>query len=155
MAKQSELAQKKDLARILYLSGETAKACAEKVGTTQSTMGRWIEKGGWKSRKAANNITRPMLVNKLLRGINNMLDAVNESDNPDDIAGIGDKLSKFAAVIEKLDKKASVVDTIEVFLAFSKWIQYRATIDSELTPEIIKVINKYQDNYISEQLMQQ
>ena len=48
--------------------------------------------------------------------------------------------------------KANVVDAIEVFMAFSKWIEYRSTIDPELTPELIKAINRYQDIYITEQM---
>ena len=45
-----------------------------------------------------------------------------------------------------------MVDAIEVFMAFSKWIEYRSTIDPELTPELIKTINRYQDIYITEQM---
>ena len=37
-------------------------------------------------------------------------------------------------------------------MAFSRWIEYRSTIDSEVTPELIKTINKYQDLYITEQM---
>ena len=44
------------------------------------------------------------------------------------------------------------MDAIEVFMAFSKWIEYRSSVDSELTPELIKAINKYQDLYITEQM---
>ena len=68
------------------------------------------------------------------------------------VAGLGDKLAKLSAVIEKLDKKANVVDVIEVFMAFSKWIEYRSTIDPEVTPELVRAINKYQDLYITEQM---
>jgi hypothetical protein len=45
-----------------------------------------------------------------------------------------------------------VVDAIEVFMAFGKWMQYRSSFDSEITPELLKAINKYQDLYISEQI---
>lgn len=45
-----------------------------------------------------------------------------------------------------------MVDVIEVFMAFSKWIEYRSTIDPEVTPELVKAINKYQDLYITEQM---
>ena len=68
------------------------------------------------------------------------------------VAGACDKLSKLAATIEKLDKKASVVDAIEVFIGFGKWLQHRATNDEELTPELIKAINRFQDLYVSELL---
>jgi hypothetical protein len=37
-------------------------------------------------------------------------------------------------------------------MAFGKWIQYRQSFDSEVTPELVKAINKYQDLYISEHL---
>ena len=46
----------------------------------------------------------------------------------------------------------NVVDAIEVFMAFSKWIEYRSTIDPDVTPELVKAINKYQDLYITEQM---
>ena len=54
--------------------------------------------------------------------------------------------------ITKEVAKANVVDVIEVFMAFSKWIEYRSTIDPEVTPELVRAINKYQDLYITEQM---
>ena len=102
--------------------------------------------------RAAKNVTRPELVNKLLLTIDTLITQVNESNDPALVAGLGDKLAKLSAVIEKLDKKANVVDVIEVFMAFSKWIEYRSTIDPEVTPELVRAINKYQDLYITEQM---
>ena len=84
--------------------------------------------------------------------INTLIDQVNASKDPTLIAGLGDKLAKLSSVIEKLDKKANVVDAIEVFMAFSKWLEYRSITDPEVTPELIKVINRYQDKYIIEQM---
>jgi hypothetical protein len=86
-----------------------------------------------------------------------------------------DSLSKFAAGSEKLDKKANIVDTIDVFIAFNKWLQFRNLQNDEIivntTNEIneylethksvstqfissrfAKVINRYQDLYISENI---
>lgn len=45
-----------------------------------------------------------------------------------------------------------MVDAIEVFMAFSKWLEYRSQTDPEVTPELMRVINKYQDMYITEQM---
>ena len=67
-------------------------------------------------------------------------------------AGLGDKLAKLSSVIEKLDKKANVVDAIEVFMAFSRWMEYRSQTDPEITPELLKAINKYQDKYLIESM---
>ena len=140
----------KELARLYFMRGETQKSIANKVGVTEKTVSRWVDKEGWAEKRAAENITRPELVNKLLITINKLIEQVNESDDPDLISGLGDKLSKLSTTIEKLDKKANVVDAIEVFMAFGKWMQYRSSFDSEITPELLKAINKYQDLYISE-----
>lgn len=102
--------------------------------------------------KGGKECHRPELVNKLLLTIDTLITQVNESNDPALVAGLGDKLAKLSAVIEKLDKKANVVDVIEVFMAFSKWIEYRSTIDPEVTPELVRAINKYQDLYITEQM---
>ena len=147
-----ETENKKALARALYMAGMGQNEMAEKVGVSRVTLSKWATAGGWKEARAAKNVTRPELVNKLLITIDTLITQVNESNDPNLIAGLGDKLAKLSAVIEKLDKKANVVDTIEVFMAFSKWIEYRSSIDPEVTPELIKAINKYQDMYITEQM---
>lgn len=148
--KKEEIEKKKTLARVLYLSGMEQKEIADKVGVSAVTISKWSTEGKWKEARAAKNITRPELVNKLLLTIDKLIEQVNESEDATMIAGLGDKLAKLSAVIEKLDKKANVVDAIEVFMAFSKWLEFRSQNDPELTPDLIKAINKYQDKYIIE-----
>lgn len=125
---------------------------AEKMEVSRASISRWCKEDGWKETRAAKQITRPELVNKLLLTVNNLLDQVNSSEDPTLITGVGDKLAKLAAVIEKLDKQANVVDAIEVFMAFSKWLEFRSQTDPDVTPELIKAINKYQDKYIIESM---
>lgn len=149
---KAEIEKKKSLARSLFLSGMEQTEIAEKVDVSRVTISKWCTADGWKEARAAKNVTRPELVNKLLLTIDTLITQVNESNDPALVAGLGDKLAKLSAVIEKLDKKANVVDVIEVFLAFSKWIEYRSTIDTEVTPELVRAINKYQDLYITEQM---
>ena len=136
---------KKEFARVLYMSGEQQNIIAEKVGVSKQTVNRWVAEGSWDKLRAAKNVTRPELINKVLRTIDKLLEKVLESEDDKDFDGLGDKLAKLAAVIEKFDKKANVVDAIEVFLAVSKWLQRRAQTDEELTPELLKAINRYQD----------
>jgi hypothetical protein len=150
MAKK-ELDMKRELARYYYMQGEAQKVIAQKVGSTESAVSRWAKAENWEQRRAGMNITRPELVNKMLMVINNLLEQATTAasdGNYDNMAGLSDKLAKFAAVIEKLDKKANIVDAIEVFMAFGKWLQYRMAFDKEVTPELIKAINHYQDLYI-------
>lgn len=149
---KAEIEKKKSLARSLFLSGMEQTEIAEKVDVSRVTISKWCTADGWKEARAAKNVTRPELVNKLLLTIDTLITQVNESNDPALVAGLGDKLAKLSAVIEKLDKKANVVDVIEVFMAFSKWIEYRSAIDPEVTPELVRAINKYQDLYITEQM---
>ena len=134
---KAEIEKKKSLARSLFLSGMEQTEIAEKVDVSRVTISKWCTSEGWKEARAAKNVTRPELVNKLLLTIDTLITQVNSSDDPTLIAGLGDKLAKLSAVIEKLDKKANVVDAIEVFMAFSKWIEYRSTIDPDVTPELV------------------
>lgn len=152
---KAEIENKKSLARSLYLSGMEQTEIADKVGVSRVTISKWSSADGWKEARAAKNITRPELVNKLLLTIDKLIEQVNNSEDPTMIAGLGDKLSKLSSVIEKLDKKANVVDAIEVFMAFSKWLEFRSQTDPEVTPELIKAINKYQDKYIIESMGKQ
>ena len=149
---KAETEKKKSLARSLYLAGMEQNEIADKVEVSRVTISKWCNAGGWKEVRAAKNVTRPELVNKLLLTIDKLITEVNESEDPSLIAGLGDKLAKLSSVIEKLDKKANVVDAIEVFMAFSKWLEYRSTIDPTVTPELIKTINKFQDMYLTEQM---
>lgn len=149
---KAEIENKKSLARALFLSGMEQVEIAEKVGMSRVTISKWCGSEGWKEARAAKSITRPELVNKLLLTIDRLIEQVNESEDPQLIAGLGDKLAKLSSVIEKLDKKANVVDAIEVFMAFSRWLEYRSATDPDVTPELIKAINKYQDKYIIESM---
>lgn len=149
MSTKKELEDKKDYARLLYMQGEQQKTIAEKAGVSPQTVTKWVNTGNWSEQRAAQNITRPELVNKLLRTVDKMIEAVNTSEDPDAANGLGDKLAKFAATIEKLDKHTSIVDVIEVFMAFDKWLQYQAQFDEDITPELLKTINKYHNQYIN------
>ena len=150
--KKADIEKKKSLGRALYLSGMEQTEIADKIGISRVTVSKWCSAEGWKEARAAKSITRPELVNKLLLTIDKLIEQVNASEDANLIAGLGDKLAKLSSVIEKLDKKANVVDAIEVFMAFSKWLEYRSQTDPDVTPELMRVINKYQDMYITEQM---
>lgn len=149
---KAELERKKNLARTLYMAGKEQAEIAEQIEVSRVTISKWTNTEGWKEQRAAKNVTRPELVNKLLLTIDTLISQVNESGDPDKISGLGDRLAKLSSVIQKLDKKANVVDAIEVFMAFSRWLEFRSQTDPEVTPELMRVINKYQDLYITEQM---
>ena len=150
MTKETE--KKKSLARSLYLSGMEQNEIAEKVEVSRITISRWVNNEGWKEARAAKNISRPELVNKLLLTIDGMIENVNKSNDPKLVGSLADRLSKFSSTIKQLDKKANVIDAIEVFMAFNRWIQDQASYDPEITPELIKAINKYQNKFLMERM---
>ncbi len=149
---KTEIEKKKSLARVLYLSGMEQTEIADKTGVSRVTVSKWCTSEGWKEARAAKNISRPELVNKLLLTIDGLIESVNKSEDPTLIGSLADKLSKLSATIEKLDKKANVIDAIEVFMAFNRWIQDQASYDPEITPELIKAINKYQNKFLMERM---
>jgi len=144
---------KKEYAFILFMNGELQKDICDRVGTTSKTLQGWIEKGGWKEKRSAKNITRTELVNKALLSISQILDnALTENQEDKDFTSIADQLAKLAKFIETLDKKNSVVNEMETFMAFNKHLQVKATKDKTITSDFIKKVNKLQDLYITERM---
>lgn len=152
MSTKKELEQKKELARLYFMQGESQKNISNKIGISETTISRWAKADSWESRRGALNVTRPEIVNKNLILISRLLDKLNTEDiELKDIGKIVDQISKLAAAIERIDKKANVVDAIEVFSALNMWMEKRMQWDSEITPELLRVFNHYQDLFISEQ----
>lgn len=150
MATKQDLEKKKSLARALFMSNMEMTEIADKVGVSRVTISKWCAADGWKEARAAKNITRPELVNKLLLSIDKLIEEANSTEDPTQVAGLADKLAKFSAVIERLDKKANIIDAIEVFKAFSGWLEFRAQTDPSITIELIKQVNHLQDMFIVE-----
>ena len=123
MGTKKDNENKRELAKMLYVGGSEVAEIAERVGVSRQSVSAWINKNGWKELRAARSITRPELVNKLLVTINNLIEDVNTGDDPTSVSGLADKLVKLSSVIERLDKKANIVQTVDVFMAFSDWVE--------------------------------
>ena len=149
-----EKTESKELAYILYMSGELQKNICSRVHVTPATLQKWMDAGQWKNKRSAKTITRPELVNRLLTTMSGILDRfqVDQEDTPDQTAdlfsGLADKLVKISATIERLDKKNNVVNDVETFMAFHNYIKQQALNDPNITLEFIKQVNEYQDRYL-------
>ncbi len=149
---KKKLEQKKEYARLLYMKGEEQKVIAAAIEVSAVTVSKWAVQGKWREKRAASNVTRPELINKILIAVNNTIDKFNESNDPSTYKKLSDDLVKFSKTIENLDKKASVVDVIEVFTDFIKWLQQRSEYDSDVTVTLIKSVNAMQNKYVSEKI---
>lgn len=140
---KKELETKKELARLYYLQGETQKMIADKVGVSRVTINKWVSDGGWDTLRTAKTITRKELIVKMMQSANEKLEEGTMSY---------DEMAKLSASIERLDKQTNVVTVIEVFSAYNNWLIARMQLDPELTPELVKIMNRYQDMFIGQQL---
>ena len=150
MGTKKDNENKRELAKMLYVGGSEVAEIAERVGVSRQSVSAWINKNGWKELRAARSITRPELVNKLLVTINNLIEDVNTGDDPTSVSGLADKLVKLSSVIERLDKKANIVQTVDVFMAFSDWVEHQAKSDPEVTVAFMKVLNRLHNEFLLE-----
>ena len=102
---KSEREDAKNLARILYMQGLTNKEIAQKAKVSENSVSKWVKDNGWDNLRAAQNVTRTELVNKILRTINDVLDRA--AQHPDELnsSSLTDQLCKLAATIEKIEPK--------------------------------------------------
>ncbi|MBP5315377.1 MAG: terminase [Muribaculaceae bacterium] len=152
MTTKKQLEEKKQLARQYYMQGALQNDIAEKVGVSRNTVCKWVDEGKWATIRAGVQITRPELVNKALGAVNQLLNQIYESNDPELICKLPDQLAKFASFIEKLDKQTNVVSTIDAFIAFEKWIEHRASYDKEITEDFLKALRKYHNIYVQQSL---
>ena len=141
--KSLEQTQRQELARMYFMQGMKQKEIADKVGVSRNTICAWIRDGKWDTVRAAKTITRSELVKKMLNDLDEKLASGQWT---------ADEIIKVASAIEKLDKQTNIVTITEVFTAFNQWLVSRMQVDPGLTPEIVKIINTYQDKFISEKL---
>lgn len=133
----------KELARMYYLNGETQKLVAEKVGVSRVTINKWVADGGWDAMRVAKTITRKEIITKMMQEANKKLEEGKMSF---------DEMSKLAASIEKIDKQTNAIIIYEVMTVYNEWLIVRAGVDKELTTDLIKTMNRYQDIFLSEQV---
>jgi hypothetical protein len=144
-ATKKEMEAKKELAYMLYMQHIPQKDIQERCGIgSNKTLTKWIKDGEWEGKRAAKTITRTELINKTLGQINTMLDDPEKFN--------ADQLSKLAALIERLDKQNSPIIIMDVLMSFGKWLQVQTATDPGLNLDFIKMLNKYQDLYVTQKL---
>lgn len=146
---RKEIEDKKQIAYILYMSGEDQNDIAERVDVTPKTISEWATKGAWKQKRTAGTITRDELINKVLLNLNAMLDEAMTEDTDTNFASLSDQLIKMAGAIEKLDRKNNVVYIIEAFTIFNKYLLQRSQEDKSISSDTVKLVNKLQQDYVT------
>jgi hypothetical protein len=120
--------QKVELGRIYYVvNGLTAKESADKVGTSEQTFGKWIEKYGWKSLKAAEISKSENLIAALEDDIIRIREQAKKEDRPIN-AQEADAIYKTSLTIRNLSKDFG----IDVYNAvLQEFINYSREVDTD------------------------
>lgn len=138
---KNEVEKIKELARMYYLNGDTQKLVAEKVGKSRVTINKWVAEGGWDAMRVAKTITRKEIVTKMMQEANKKLEEGKLTF---------DEMSKLAASIDKIDRQTNAITIYEVMTTYNEWLVVRMGVDKELTAELVRVMNYYQDVFLSE-----
>ena len=138
---KNEVEKIKALARMYYLNGDTQKLVAEKVGKSRVTINKWVAEGGWDAMRVAKTITRKEIVTKMMQEANKKLEEGKLTF---------DEMSKLAASIDKIDRQTNAITIYEVMTTYNEWLVVRMGVDKELTAELVRAMNYYQDVFLSE-----
>lgn len=135
---KQELEQLKRLAYEWFMNTDkTQKEIADIIGVSEVTMSKWVADGNWDEIKALETASRGATIRNLLKRI------FEESQKEDPDA---DKIAKLTSALEKLDqKKITVPNTINIFMAFGKWLYPR-------NPEQAKQFTMLMNDFIKEKI---
>jgi transcriptional regulator with XRE-family HTH domain len=146
---KKEKEDKRELARLYYMKGETQKQIAQVIGISEVTISKWAKSGNWDMKRATERVTRQELVLNNLQIISKLQQQVSEADNPLELSkSVSDQISKYSASIEKLDKKTNIIQIQEGFILFTRWLSEHPKLQSAEGFEFIKEIDKYQGEYL-------
>lgn len=132
--------QKQELAKMYYVNhGLTAKEVASKVGATEQTIGKWIEKGGWKVLKASELSKPDRLVSNCYDDIISIQEqARNEKRSLS--AKETDSILKLSATIKKIKKEFSL-ETYSTALV--EFCNFTKEIDLEFSQKAVDHMSEF------------
>ena len=133
--------QQHDYAKVLYTSEQlTQKEIAERVKVTEKTLGKWIERGGWKKLKKSMLITKQHQIAQLYDQLDFLNEDIRKRDYKIATAKEADVISKITSSIQKLEVETSVGQIVEVAREF---IDFVREVDLNEAKEITHLFDKF------------
>lgn len=118
--------QKKELAKLLYLHESlTQKEIATRVGISEVTLSKWVNKENWESLKVSITITKEEQLKNLYRQLAALNDAIAARDKEIRFATSteADTISKLATAIDKMESDVGISDMVSVSKKFLTWVR--------------------------------
>jgi uncharacterized protein YicC (UPF0701 family) len=135
--KQSKKEDKKHLAKILYIDvGLSQTEIAERLGTNQPQISRWVMAEGWDALKAANRVTGKQIAADLYKRIFEISQLVEKEKRTITINET-DQISKLNACIRDLDKSADLPTYMQAFEEFILFMQKQDEDISNALPDYV------------------
>jgi transposase len=138
---KQERTRKKELAQFFYCNSQLSqKEIAEKVGTSEVSMSKWVREGKWDTLKASITITRQEQLNRVYQQISAINNKITEEQKGIPTGADADVLAKLAAVVERLEKETSITDVVSVSMKFLDWLR---KIDTEKAKELSNLFDAF------------
>lgn len=150
MAKELTRAEKKELAKALYLSdkGKTQKEVAKAIGVTEATVSKWAADDKWSELRDSLVLTRDEQLSRLyaqLRAFNDYIDTKEEKLRFP-TSKEADALRKISKSIKDLEVETSIAETIEVLKKVLDFI--RPLVSFEQAQAIRRLFDQYVKNVL-------
>lgn len=126
MASTLKNAQKKNIAKELYLHGDfTFEEIAAKVGTVRQTIARWARDDGWADLKASMTVGKEKTLKNLYAHVHSINEAILQREDGDrtPTPKEADILAKLAAAIDKLESESGIRELVSAGIAFLSWLR--------------------------------
>lgn len=122
MPTKETIHRKKEFAKLLYVKeGVTMqKELAERVGVSEQTISKWINKENWQQYRASLIITKEQQLSRLYQQVTELNDFIMQREPGHRFANTkeADTLSKLTSAIRQLETETSLADAIEVLKKF-------------------------------------
>lgn len=146
MSKEMTSAQRKELAKTLYLKADiNQQDLADQVGVTRQTVNRWVSE--WKHLRRSLSQTREERINSILKQLEDLDNtiAARPEGQRYPTSKEADIHRKLTADLNTLEQDASIRDVVNVSRSFLDWLRQR-------DPEKAKELSDYFDEYIKYQM---
>lgn len=151
MAKTLSISDKKDYAKLLFIKENlTQKEIAEKVGTSQKTMSKWVNDERWESLRKSLLVTKEEQIRWLYIMLDNMKRCFEIQDDNGGLTFIdsktADTLIKITAAIKNLETQdITTTEILSVGKRAITWAQHNI-------PEDVATLTDLFDGFIKDTL---
>ena len=116
--------QKREWAQVLYVQQRLSqKEIAEKVGSSEKTVGTWKEKYGWDALRKSLLVTKQEILRRWYNQIEALTLAIENRKEPFPTNGESQTMNNIAASIEKLETETSIKEIFEVGTQFLDFVR--------------------------------